>query len=207
MDKINLQNVIGTFIGKVGGPGVIHQVPGIDGQALSLTHDTYIDYGILHHSTCFHLPENCAHGVTFSMWLWLRNNMTGSNNVIITTNGKRDRQIGYKIKYKADENVLLIKLTTNTTAYSNEIYVVTGKWIHIAFTWYPLEIMQVFVNGCPSLSVFKMERTARFGIDNFIVGSDGIGKAKTATMTIDELYVWYHKLAHKQIWRLYVVGL
>ena len=207
MDAVNGRTIPGTFNGTIVGPGTVIEKPGIKGQSLTFPGDAYVDYVTADITPCIRQADYCGHGVTFAMWLWLEDGMTGNHNIILRSDINRGHSLGYKVKYRADRNVVKLKLGTNTTIYTDELHIDIGKWVHFAFTWHPGDRLQVFANGCTAGHDYNVVKTPLFDIGNFRIGSEiGLGGRCTATMTIDDILVWYKKLAPDQIWFLYVNG-
>ena len=140
------------------------------------------------------------------MWLWFYDNMVGMQNAIFSsdTNGADD--IGYRVKYKAHANAVLVKLGTKLILQRVEIFVDTGSWVHIAFTWHSADILRVYANGCTAGLALVNQSTLRFEEGEFLVGGTG-GRWSTAEMKIDDLLVWYKELTHAQIWYIFEYGL
>ena len=206
MDKILQGTVPGKFDGVVAGTGNISIASGIKGQSLSIPRDAYLSYGINNINSCFHLPHQCPQGVTFSMWLWLYDNMDGHKNVIFSSDKNVQDDVGYRIKYKASNNAVQVKLGTRLIHQKDEIYVDAGRWIHIAFTWHRDDILRVYANGCIAGHAFVNSSTRGFQNEEIRIGGKGGGWV-TAKMKIDELFVWYKQLTPGQIWFIYEHGL
>ena len=156
MDEILIEETVpGTFDGKKGSRRNIKAMPGIKGQSLSFPCNAYLNYGKDNTNTCFHLPDHCPQGVTFSTWLWLHRNMIGNENVILSSDRNTHDGVGYRIKYKAQYNVVEVKLGTKLFHQSDDICVDVGRWFHIAFTWHPTNILRVYADGCIAVHAFK----------------------------------------------------
>ena len=205
MDEIFQGTVPGKFAGVIAGTGSISNVSGIKGQSLSFPRDAYLSYGMDNVDTCFHLPEHCLHGVTFSMWLWLHENMVGDNNIILSSDKNIYYDVGYRIKYRASNKAVQVKLGAKMTHQMDEIYVDTGRWVHIAFAWHPDDILRVYANGCIAGHAFVNGSTRAFRREEIRIGGSGASRV-TAEMKIDDLMVWYKKLKPDQIWFIYEHG-
>ena len=206
MDRITSGYVLGTFRVKVIGSGTIHSFYGIKSQSLSFPRDAYLNYGKNNVNTCFHLPDHCPQGVTFSVWLWLYDSMAGARNIVLSSDTNGHDDIGYRIKYKAHKNIIQVTLGTKLVYRRAEIYIDTGRWVHIAFTWHPADIMRVYANGCTAGHAFGKSTTIHVVEKEFLIGGKGDGWG-TAEMKIDDLLIWYKELAHDQIWYIFEHGL
>ena len=82
----------------------------------------------------------------------------------------------------------------------------TGRWVHIAFTWHPADILRVYSNGCTAGHAFVNISTLHFEEEEFRIGGKG-GKWGTAEMKIDDVLVWYKELTPDQIWFIHEHGL
>ena len=190
LDEILQGTVPGKFAGVVGGTGSLSNVSGIKGQSLSFPWDAYLSYGMDNIDTCFHLPEHCLHGVTFSMWLWLQENMVEDNNIILSSDKNIYYDVGYRIEYKEFNKAVQVKLGPRLIHQMDEIYVDTGMWVHIAFTWHPDDILRVYANGCIAGHAFVNGSTRALHREEMRIGGKG-GRWVTAEMKIDDLLVWY----------------
>ena len=206
MDEILNRTVPGTFAGVVAGTGYVITTSGIKGQSLSFPRDAYLSYGMGNINTCFHLPDRCPYGVTFSMWLWLYENMTGKANIIFSSDENAFADIGYRIKYIAFNNAVQVKLGTQLIHQRDKIYINTSRWVHIAFTWHRDDILRVYANGCIAGHAFASGSTVRFQNKEIRIGGKG-SKTVTAKMKIDDLLVWYKQLTPDQMWFIYEHGL
>ena len=207
MDAINGRTIPGTFNGTIVGPGIVIEKPGIIGQSLAFPRDAYVDYVTADTTPCIRQADYCNQGVTFAMWLWLEDGMTGKHNFILRSDLDEGDNLGYRVKYLAGRNIVKIKVNTHTAVYQDELRIEIGKWVHIAFTWHPRDGLLVFANGCTVGHAYNVVKTSLFDIGNFRIGSEISQDGKcTALMTIDDILVWYKKLTPNQIWFLYANG-
>ena len=207
MDAVNERTIPGTFNGTIVGPGAVIEKPGIKGQSLAFPQDAYVDYVTADTTPCIRQADDCTQGVTFAMWLWLEEGMTGKHNFILRSDLDKGDNLGYRVKYLADRNIVKIKVSTYTTVYQDELRIEISKWVHIAFTWHLRDGLRVFANGCTAGHAYKVVKTSLSSIGIFRIGSASTDLGKcTATMKIDDLLVWYKMLTPDQIWLLYVSG-
>ena len=197
---IDSNKVPGTFVGSVEGPGLIQQIPGIQAGALGFPSDGYINYGRDHEQTCFHLPQLCVHGVTFTMWLWLESYRNAARNIIINNSDFGGHTPGYRIRYLPHKGkTLRIQIRNGAQTYLHDIRVETEIWMHVAFTLGSRGYLESFINGCPAKNSHGRNVSDNGRRHNFTLG--GIG---SALMKIDNILVWYKSLTAQQIWRTYV---
>ena len=67
-----------------------------------------MDYVTADITTCIHQAHYCTHGVTFAMWLWLEEGMTGKHNFILRSDLDNGDNWGYRLKYLANHNIVKI---------------------------------------------------------------------------------------------------
>ena len=132
MDVINTNTIPGTFVGHVEGASVLSPVRGVIGTAVQLFESTYINYGQSHSGTCFHNPDECNSGITFSMWLWLE--LAFKKEIIMKSKPATPMFIGYRLLYHPDEHTLRINIATNSTIYRNELFIDPHRWFYLSFT-------------------------------------------------------------------------
>ena len=179
---------------------------GVVGQALKLDGiSQYVDYGT-HFDECFHMPDLCTDGVTFSFWVAMH-----SVGIIFTT-GNHVNTMGFYAAYIGGK---LMLNTLNSTTWDR--YVISdwpiNQWRHVVLTWSSADGLVLYINGCnadPGKSsgfAFTASRT----MPNNLRFNIRIGKPPPpfnifAAMTLDEFLVWHEILSPKHVWQLYVQG-
>ena len=91
MDVTNNGVPLGDIEGVLRGGASI--IPGKVGTALHVKGIQYVNYGF-HVDKCYHNPERCSDGITWSLWL----NVHTYNGVILDTVGTNKRSFGYYIQ-------------------------------------------------------------------------------------------------------------
>ena len=204
MDVINSNTLPGTFTGHVEGTGFL-QVPGVIGPAVRLSENTYVNYGQTHSDTCFHNPDECDTGVTFSMWLWLEPVL--QKEIILKSKPNNNKYTGYRLPYFRDDNLLKIGIATNFTIYKDQLYVDTNRWFHFSFTWLVNNNIQAFVNGCAAndTAFITTKSKTKPDISNLTIST--APPDASASMRIDHVLVWYKGLTPSEVWRIYSMGM
>ena len=213
MDKILHGVLQGSIPGSViGGTSIISRDMGfaIEFDGVS----GYVDYGF-YAGECFHSPDACIEGVTFSMWIWSEPHTT-RRVIPLDSGASATGRAGYCINFrKRDEFDLLIKFVGSNGKYK---YRVSGwnydRWEHIAWTWNQTQGIRFFLNGCdtdPGATKEISEYTALSRMQPsdqvpFVLGAQARGFGKNAKVKLDDVNVWFQVLTDHEIWMAYVNG-
>ena len=147
---IHVNEVPVAFVGYVRGPGIIGQVLGVKAGALRVPQDGYISYGRAHVQTCFHLPQFCSNGVTFTMWLWLESHMSNKHNIIVISAPLGGDTSGYVMKYQTSKGGnIRVRVKNVIQKFLQDGPVETDKWMHVASTWHSWFYLKSYINRCP----------------------------------------------------------
>ena len=206
MDVIRGGYIIGSIDGRVRGSASL--VPGKQVNALSLDGINGRVYYGKYFNECFHLPEMCTTGSTFSYWLRYRNPNTGdSHGCILDTGGMYHSSHGYTLR-------ILYPATLGATVIDVANYYVTianidnpFDWLFIVHTWSPSTGINIYLNGC----IMNGQMKAMFGRTQklrlsfpFKIGEKVYGDRQRAEMDLDNLMAWDNELTAEEVWQLYV---
>ena len=175
----------------------------------------YVDLG-MHDGKCFHSPDACDAGVTFSMWLWAGDN--SGTIVPLDTGSYNEGKAGYCMKLSNRVLQVVIKFVSDRGIHH---YKLDGfnqydqqHWEHIVWTWHPTQGIRVFLNGCDTDPGGKKMRLTYTILDRvvlsngvpFVLGARARGFSKKANMKLDDLYIWNQVLTENEVWRAYISG-
>ena len=168
----------------------------------------YVDY-VMHDGACFHTPDACSAGVTYSMWLWIGVN---SSKVLVLDSGSLGRdKAGYSIHWEKQELRVIVKFGQR----SKHQYTVKGwiqdRWEHVVWTWHPTKGMEFYLNGCNTDSGAKKGWFSRRRIGNvqpsntpFVLGANSRTHNAVGNMKLDDMYIWNQVLTEHDVWTFYV---
>ena len=161
-----------------------------------------------HLGKCFHLPDICNIGSTFTYWLkWKPTNM----GVIFDSGGSYLSSRGYF--HGIQQNGRMLVFINDATHYydlSTPVgYIPQDQWVYVVQTWSPASSVKIYMNGCLFLNVgTKATRyTAPTRDVNFVIGdtSDGV-PPWWANIALDNFLSWNAELSKEEVWRLYIQG-
>ena len=201
MDIVNGTVLVGSISGDLKGGATLDV--GFKGQALSTNGKLqYADFGS-HRDQCYHNPDMCNNGVSFSLWLYTR-----APSVLIDTGGCLRAATGYGIVLR-DGGVMRVFVKTEHL-YENYVCrdFMSHEWTHIVTTWGPGQGINLYIDGCDVKTCSYTNRNRTNDIvkyPNILVGTNS-RKNVFSDMLLDELHVWYDILTPDQVWQLYLHG-
>ena len=173
---------------------------------------SYVDFGI-HDGECFHSPDACTDGVTFSMWIWSERPM--GDVVPLDSGGYDIWKAGFTIRLWKNALQIGVKFVGDKGKHR---YVVKGwnhnRWQHVVWTCNQTQGIRVFLNGCDTdpratreMYKFQVLRNMRAssGVP-FVLGAKARNFARNAKVKLDDVYVWYQVLIDQEIWMVYANG-
>ena len=170
----------------------------------------YVDFGE-HAEECFHSPDPCTEGVTFSMWIWSEKPV---GTVVLLDSGACDVvRPGYAIMLGKSLFHLVIKFVSDR---SKHVYKARGwnhnRWQHVVWTFNRTQGIRVFFNGCDTdpgatKGMYRSQVLRRMLPSNgapFVLGAKARRFGKKANVKLDDVYVWNQVLTDHEIWMVYV---
>ena len=169
----------------------------------------YVDLG-KHETQCFHNPDVCVQGSTFSMWL-----KPQQSDILVSTIFDTGARISWSGGYYFGTMGQTLKVAVKT---SNVLYYYKfplgdswrhRHWIHVTFTWDRNDGVRFYINGCNTDPgdrhgyAYTIPRTMAWtGYHSFLIGA-GLGYFH---MYMDEFYIWHTALTPDAVWQLYSQG-
>ena len=193
--------LLGDIEGVLRGGG--STISGRFGTALHANGNQYADYGF-HVDKCYHNPDKCSDGITWSLWL----NLHAYESVVLDTGATDWAAFGYYIYIKTGPSFAISVKTTTTYHQYTAPYFPLNEWVHVVFTWSASNsgLVHLYINGCEEDASNEngfAYNVARFGALNtvhpFVVGNSPYGPTSTKA-DIDELMVWDQVLDPLQVW-------
>ena len=209
MDRISNGVLQGSISGRVFGGVTItsrHGDSAIQFDGVS----SYVDFG-KHSGKCFHSPEACSAGVTYSMWLWMGTN--SGKAVVLDSGGGKSGYAGFAIKLAATDLIVVVKF-----GRSKHKHMMTNwnqdRWEHVVWIWHPVQGIRLFLNGCDTdpdaaKGSFSNEIGNRWERNNnmpFVFGTQASSLSKMANMKLDDMYIWNQVFNEHEVWTLYANG-
>ena len=193
-DDVPMEEARGsTLRGYIDGglEGSARLVPGsalyIDGQQGSR-----VGYGVHTHG-CFFKPDQCNQGLTFSVWLMLKERLS-AYELIIDNGGCRPKGVGYCL-YVTSDNAIRVTTMKENGSYTRYIP------IPAVFEWHLFIItsikgqIKMYIDGCdvePYSNAYNRPRSDPHTEDSqFHFGDWSATGGKAAHFVLDELMVWY----------------
>ena len=204
MDEIQGTTLKGSIPGSiVGGSGLVQ---GKLEYALATNGiDQAIDFG-KHLDKCFHTPDVCGTGSTFSYWLKWKS--VSGHGLVMDSGGYYRNARGYSHSINRygfmDVNVKDSSYYYKLRASISE----PEKWALIVQTWSPSSGIKLYANGC-ILQANAERITRRYSVArdiNFVIGTNSVNPAQWIAMEIDNFLAWDGELIEDEVWRLYVQG-
>ena len=198
----------GCISGVIWGGATI--ISGKVGSALSLNgNNQYVDYGF-HLDKCYHNPDMCRDGVTYSMWL----NMHAYNGVILNSGATFSAGFGYYILVTSGREIKIsVKTTTMYYQYMAPDFPL-NEWVHVVFTWSLSNtgLIHLYINGCDADATngyaYNMARFVSLTLTGkFQLGTGSFNDVFLfADADIDELIFWNQVLQPLEVSQLYIFG-
>ena len=202
MDNVDSDVIQGTILGTIIGGATLTKC--VVGNALRLNGvDQYVDYGT-HVNGCYHIPDLCTNGVTFSFWVIMH------GHGIIFTSGNNPHTVGFYFNYLAGDSMFLSAThSLGWDKYTSPVWP-SNKWRHAVVTWSLEDGLTLCINGCnadPGKSLGFADRGPRLlphtGTERILIGKSN-NFAMYTRMTLDEFFIWHEILSPEHIWQLYV---
>ena len=214
MDKIRKGILKGSIPGNVFG-GVTMASRGVRSAIKFDGVSSYVDFGV-HPGECFHSPDACSDGITYSMWLWLGDNSSKRIVIILDSGGTRPGYVGYDMKFSYRDRLVLktsVKLGPNRKYQYRITDWNQDRWEHVSWIWHPTQGIRFYLNGCDTDPGATKGLAGSGYLDvqpnnefPFILGDSIEKQDKRANMKLDDLYVWYKVLSEHDIWAVYING-
>ena len=175
------------------------------GNAVLLNRTT-LNYG-RHSDHCLHNLALCTSGL--SVALWVKFFETNATRVMILDNG------GF---YNSGSGLSLFRSATSMSVLIKDREYLYGTWTrfvgvlewhHVTFTWRALDLIDIYINGCPAGRGPVMNpRTSNITLysDFRIGGNEWGGASARGVFALDHVLVWYTLLKPEEVWQLYVQG-
>ena len=202
MDKIQGTTLEGSIPGNIMGGAVL--VQGKLAYALSTNGiNQAVDFGN-HLAKCFHIPDACGAGSTFSYWLKWKS--VSDLGVTMDSGGYYGNARGYA--HVIDRyGVMHVFVKTSSHYYELRTSISEPeKWAFIVQTWSPSSGIKLYANGC-ILKAHATRSARRHAVSrnpNFVIGSDSIDFTLWIPMELDNFLSWDDELTEDEVWRLYV---
>ena len=202
MDEIQGSTLMGSIAGNLPSSATI--VPGMVAGALYTNGlDQVVDYGD-HRTQCFHQPDRCTEGVTFSMWLKI---MSSSESVVFDCGGLYPDSIGYAMR-RTSGGAFRVGVQGETTVTSTDILSWNlNEWVHLVVTYERSAGVQLYKNGCQlGRQNTPRDRTSTITrLPHLFLGGRAYGDDK-AEMAMDNMLIWHEILTAGEIWQIYSQG-
>ena len=211
MDKIHKGILQGSILGNVFG-GVNMASRGVGSAVTFDGVSSYVDFG-RHAGECFHSPDACSAGITYSMWLWMGDNSNKRRAYILDSGGAAAGYAGCGMKLVDGDLYVLVKFGQgNKHQYTIKAWK-QERWEHIAWIWHPTQGFRLYLNGCDTdpgaVKGMARYRTATLQTNKnfpFVLGDEAKSLARKANMKLDDVYIWYQVLTEKDVWTVYING-
>ena len=144
MDEIQDTTVKGSILGSVAGSVAL--VQGKLGHALSINGiNDKVRFG-QHQIKCFHTPDACTNGSTFSYCLKWK--YVPSSGFIMHSGGYHYGKRGYAHLLYSD-GWMSVWIKSSSSNFQNGDFVSgSEKWVLIVQSWSPYSGIKLYVNGC-----------------------------------------------------------
>ena len=202
MDEIQGTTLIGSIPGVVVGSVVL--VQGKLEYAISTNGiNQAADFG-QHLNKCFHIPDVCGAGSTFSYWLKWRS--VSGNGLIMDCGGYYRDALGYAHEIYGNGDMMTYVKSSSTYYLHRASISDPNKWALIVQTWSPSSGIKLYVNGClVTARVDRYSRTDNVARNlNFVIGRKSGNSRKWVAMEMDNFLAWDDELTEEEVWGLYV---
>ena len=205
MDEIQGTTIKGSILGRIVGGSSL--VQGKLGYALSTNGiNQAIDFG-RHLDKCFHIPDACGAGSTFSYWLKWKS--VSGHSLIMDSGGYYGNTRGYAHNL-VSHGVMAVSVKDSSYYYGLRASIgEPDKWVLIIQTWSPSSGIKLYVNGCTVVDTLtgRSNRTHRVVRRlKFVIGSNSANFRRCVAMEMDNFLAWEEELTEDEAWRLYVQG-
>jgi hypothetical protein len=178
----------GSYTGVAQGPGVA-LAPGVLGKAVHVgVGSSYLDLGAIRDS-CFGHPDLCTHGYTLAFWI----KRAPSDVVVfyISNGGQTYASYGINVSAKFG-GIVHFALKTTTKWYRLDIPVPVETWHHVVMSWYPGEMMRVYLDGSfMGISLLTENIMSSTEFNNFCLGvANNAIDRNFGDAYIDEMLSW-----------------
>ena len=202
MDEIQGSTLVGSINGNLPSSATI--VPGqVAGALYTNGVDQVVNYGN-HRTQCYHQPDKCTDGVTFSMWLKI---MSSTESLILDCGGFSVKSIGYAMRRMSHGlfMVTVVDQTHRSTTHISQWKL--DEWVHLVATYELSNGVLLYMNGCP-LGFQHPPRPRTHSITylpDFVIGGSASGE-KRAEMEMDNMLIWHQVLVGEEVWQIYSQG-
>ena len=171
MDEIQTTTLKGSITASIVGGAVL--VKGKLKNALSTNGINQAVHFGKHLDKCFHIPDVCGDGSTFSYWL--KKKSGPDSGFIVDSGGFYGRARGYAHVINSHG---IITAYVRNSAYYYFIQASIGapeKWVFIVQTWSSSSGVKLYVNGCmlmPSINKLSARTVAVSMTFDFVIGAN-----------------------------------
>ena len=177
--------------------GRVKIVPGIVNESvLTNGQDAWLKLG---HFTneCLGEPALCEDGLTVSFWIKY-NKSESPLQYFMGTSGTEEGYRGFLVYQDFTRDVedhLTIKVENSTLLWERSFYAPRDTWVHVMFTWDPIEGLSIYTNGILSGKDEVGKTTSPLSpyYTTLTVGRPN-DKMVFSNASFDEVAVWYRKL-------------
>ena len=208
MDEIQNTTLKGSIPGSIEGGVVL--VKGKLNNALSTNGINQAVHFGKHLDKCFHIPDVCGAGSTFSYWLKIKS--VPDWGLIMDSGGLYSSGRGHA---HAINSRGIISVFVKSSSYNYEIKVSIGapeKWVFIVQTWSPSSGVKLYVNGCITMPSYAKNSTRTIAVGrtfDFVIGANSVFREwvpRWVALEMDNFLAWDEELTEGEVWRLYAQG-
>ena len=143
MDEIQGSMLRGSINGNLPSSATI--VPGkVDGALYTNGVNQVVNYGN-HLTQCYHQPDMCAEGVTFSLWLKV---MSSKESVILDCGGFHASAIGYAMRRQPSGRFRVAVIDRTHKDKTDILQWKLDEWAHLVMTYELSAGVLLYMNGC-----------------------------------------------------------
>ena len=171
-----------------------HSAAGYHGNGLHLDGiDDYLDLGFQGHN-CLGNLTLCLNGLTVSMWLY-PTNLTTTRQWYFGS--AKPSAIGLQLVQ--ENHVFRARLRAKTQKWLALYGIENRKWVLITVTWFPEDLLQLFIDGCLYEKVLPKAQYNGHHMHNTVIGKSTRGDEQYAAAIIDEFRFWEKQLGAEDI--------
>ena len=203
MDEIQGSTLMGSINGNLLSSASI--VPGKVGGALFTNGvNQRVNYGN-HRTQCYHQPDMCTGGVTFSLWLKI---MSSAESVILDCGGFHASAIGYAMRRQSSGRFRVAVIDRTHMDKTDILQWKLDEWAHLVMTYDLSAGVLLYMNGC-QLGLQQPRETRSTPVSflpDFFIGGASYISTMNAKMEMDNMLIWHQALNGEEVWQLYMQG-
>ena len=203
MDEIQGSTLVGSINGNLPSSATI--VSGkVKGALYTNGLNQVVNYGN-HRTQCYHQPDMCTEGVTFSMWLKI---MSSKESVILDCGGFHGSAIGYAMRRQASGKFRVGVIERTHMSISDILQWKLDEWAHLVMTYEFSAGVLLYMNGCQlGLQWPRKTRSRPISfLPDFFIGGASYISTMNAKMAKDNMLIWHQILDGEEVWQLYMQG-